>query len=540
VVVDVSQERADKTVETTTTTRERGFGDYLRPLSKHILLIGLLVLLALVVGIMVVALTFGSSSYEGTALILFKPNADSQLSLSGSPQFSDITPDTTRQQSAVLLMNSMDIAKEVQKRAAANSESSIAALASEDPLDLRNSVRVQTQGNFVSVKASASTPAVATWLANNWADLGVARVNTTYAQPSANVDEAVQQAKSQLDADQKALEDFIAHSQIVTLTAQLSQTNAFIGSAITSNANSSLVLYDAEQQSIRDQISNNYTFSAGLDQQLNQIEALRTRVQQSPEDQASLYANQVSLLLLLNSMITGMPASTSTSSSRSNSPSGQPPGQAPVQASAPASAPAVQLQISLADAGNAPLSKSNQLSDIDAAITAIQGLQEEIGGQTADLKKKLLAPAPTIIPDQSSALSPSLQSYIARQSQLRSRLEQETANQDQLQKTRDLDRSTYELLRTRLAEQTANSTISDVVAVGSAADEEETAGSRSILRSLAVGTLLWVVVALVLGIGLAILLSIIWPQFNSNTAITRRIGFSRGGPKARVSSSEQQ
>lgn len=531
MVVDVSPERADKTVETTTTTRERGFGDYLRPLSKHILLIGLLVLLALVVGIMVVALTFGSSSYEGTALILFKPNADSQLSLSGSPQFSDITPDTTRQQSAVLLMNSMDIAKEVQKEAATNSNSSIAALASEDPLDLRNSVRVQTQGNFVSVKASASTPAVATWLANNWADLGVARVNTTYAQPSANVDEAVQQAKAQLDADQKALEDFIAHSQIVTLTAQLSQTNAFIGSAITSNANSSLVLYDAEQQSTRDQISNNYAFSAGLDQQLNQIEALRTRVQQSPEDQASLYANQVSLLLLLNSMITGMPASTSTSSSRSNSPSGQSPGQAPVQASAPASAPAVQLQISLADAGNAPLSKSNQLSDIDAAIKAIQGLQEEIGGQTADLEKKLLAPAPTIMPDQSSALSPSLQSYIARQSQLRSRLEQETANQDQLQKTRDLDRSTYELLRTRLAEQKANSTISDVVTIGSAADEEETAGSRSLWRSLAVGTLLWVAVALVLGVGLACLLSIVWPEFDSNTAITRKSGSPAGARK---------
>ncbi len=329
MVVDLSPEGAGETeanvekgekIQATATKGERGFSDYLKPLGKHILLIGLLVLLALVGGIIAWALTFGASPYEGEALVLFKPNANSQLDLSGSPQFSDITLDTNRQQSAVLLMNSMDIAKEVQKQAATSSDSAIAALASEDPLDLRNSVRVQVQGNFVSVKGQASTASVATWLANTWANLGVARVNATYAQPSANVDEAVQQAKSQLDADQKALEDFIAHSEIVTLTAQLSQTNAFINSAINSNANSSLVLYDAEKQSIRDQISNNYAITAGLNQQLSQVEALRTRIQQSPEDQASLYANQVSLLLLLNSMITGLPASSSNSSSNSTSP----------------------------------------------------------------------------------------------------------------------------------------------------------------------------------------------------------------------------
>ncbi len=185
------------------------------------------------------------------------------------------------------------------------------------------------------------------------------------------------------------------------------------------------------------------------------------------------------------------------------------------------------------------MSKSNQLSDIDAAVKATQGLQEDIGSQTADLEKRLLAPVPPALPAQSSTFSPTLKSYVEQQSQLHSRIEQESAEQDQLQKTRDLDRSTYELLRSRLAEQNVNGMISDLVAIGSASDEEQTASSRSALRSLVLDTGLWVSIALVLGIGLAFLLSVVRPDFNSNAAITRRFKVSRGGPKARVSSEPQ-
>ncbi len=215
MVVDAAHEGTGETV----TTRQRALSDYLMPVSKHALLIGLFVFLALIGGILVWALTFGTSPYEGEALVLLKVNANSQLDLSANPQFRDISLDVTRQQqNTVLLMSSMAIAKEVQKRAATSSDSSIAALASKDPLALHDSVHVQIQGIFISVKGQAPTASAATWLANTWADVGIAGVNKAYAQPSANVDEALQQAKSQLDADQTALEDFIAQSPIITLT----------------------------------------------------------------------------------------------------------------------------------------------------------------------------------------------------------------------------------------------------------------------------------------------------------------------------------
>jgi len=203
VVADTAPERKDETAQT---TRQRALSDYLKPLSKHMLLIGLLVTLALVGGILVWALTFSTSPYEGEALVLFKPNANSQVDLSPSPQFRDITLDVTRQQqNAVLLMSSMAIAKEVQKQAATNSDSNIAALASKDSVAFHDSVKVQIQGNFISVKGQAPTAAAATWLANTWANVGIADVNKIYAEPSANVDEALQQAKTQLDTDQTAL-----------------------------------------------------------------------------------------------------------------------------------------------------------------------------------------------------------------------------------------------------------------------------------------------------------------------------------------------
>jgi hypothetical protein len=501
----------------TVTTRQRTIGNYLRPVSNHFLLIALLVLLGLVGGLLVWTLTFGTSPYEAEALVLFKVNAGSQVDLTANPQFRDPTLDLARQQqNTVLLMSAMDVAREVQKRAAASSDRAIAALASMDPLTLYDAVHVQIKGDFVSVKADASTAPAATWLANTWADVGVGAVNKAYAEPSANVDQALQQAKSQLDADETALQSFLAENPIITLTSQISQTQSFIDSAVAAGASSSFVLYDAEQQSLRDQVTANYTITAGLNQQLNQLQALRTRVEQSPDDQNALFANQVNLMLLLNNIVAG----TGTGSSASPSD------------------PGMQLQLSLADISKQPLTKAAQLSEIDAAVKSVQGLQEDIKGQTADLEGRLRLPlpAPPARSDQSSALSPALQSVIDQQNKLQSQLEQKKFDLARLQKTRDLDQNAYDLLRSRLAEQNVNATISNIVDIGSAASDEQTVHSRSVLRSLALVVGEWVLIALALGIGLAYLLSAVRPGFSSNEALRR--GFSRGrAGQARVSHS---
>jgi hypothetical protein len=479
------------------------------------LLIGLLVALALIGGSLMWALTLNTSPYEAEALVLFKVNANSQAVLSTDPttfpQFRDTSLDLARQQqNTVLLMSGMDIAREVQKRAASAGDSSIAALASKDPATLFRAMHIQIRGSFVSVKAEALAAPTATWLANTWAEVGVAAVNKAYAQPSANVDEALQGAKSQLDVDQAALQDFMAQNPIISLTTQLSQTLAFIDSAANAGTQASFVLYDAEQESIRIQISTNYTITAGLNQQLNQIKALRTRIQQAPEDPASAYANQVSLLLLLNSVIGGTTGS---------SPEAR-----------------VQLQLSLGDASSAPLSKGNQLSELDAAVQAIQGLQDDISRQTAELEGTLSGPLPAATPGQPAALSPTLQAYLDRQNQLQSQLEQKRFELSQLEKTRDLDQSAYDLLRSRLAEQNVNGMISNIVDIGSAADEEQTIDSRSALRSLVLVVGQWVLLGLALGIFLAYLLNFVWPNFNSNDTLGRGL-FRRGARRARVGGS---
>ncbi|MEO8286211.1 MAG: hypothetical protein ABI670_07210 [Chloroflexota bacterium] len=487
------------------TTQGRSLGDYFKPVSKHALLIAILVGLALVAGVLISLLGASAIPYEAEALVFFKPGSGAQVDLSADPQFRNAAFDATRQQrNVVLLMGSVDIAKEVQKRAATSSNSALSAIALETPLAVYNDVRVQVKGDFISVKATAGTAAAATWLANNWAEVGVSTVNQAYAQPSSNVNQALEEAKSQLDTNQKALEDFLADNPINSVAQELTRTESLISAAVNSSVNTDIVLRDAERDSIRAQVSANYTTTATLNQQLNELAALRTRIEQSPEDRGSLYSNQIALLLLLNKILVGNSLSD------------------------------VQLQMNLADAGNGSLSKSSQLSDLDSTVTAVQSLLSDIGRQTTGLEDRLRSPETSATPATSNAVSATLQLAIEQQGKLQSQLEQLQFQKSRLEKTRDLSQNAYDLLRSRLAEQNVNVVISSIVEIGAAADEGQTIASRSVARSVVLVTGEWVLLAVALGILLAYLFNAVWPNFNSNDTLRGRIVRSGGPKSARV------
>ena len=59
--------------------------------------------------------------------------------------------------------------------------------------------------------------------------------------------------------------------------------------------------------------------------------------------------------------------------------------------------------------------------------------------------------------------------------ELQSQIEQLTFQRNQLQRTRDLQQTSYDLLRSRLAEQQVKRVISSVVDLGSAASDDATA-----------------------------------------------------------------
>jgi hypothetical protein len=266
------------------------------------------------------------------------------------------------------------------------------------------------------------------------------------------------------------------------------------------------VLRDAESESIRARITENYSTTATLNRQLDELAALRTRIQQSPEDQGSLYSNQIALTLLLNRVVGGD------------------------------SANSIQLQVNLTSPANGTLSKSSQLSDLDSTVTAVQQLQADTASQTTALENRLRSPEVLATPDSSNAISLTLQTALEQQGKLESELEQLQSQKSRLEKTRDLSQTTYDLLRSRLAEQNVNVVVSSIVDIGSAADEAQTAQSRSVGRSVVLVTGEWVLLALAIGILLAYLLNALWPDFNSNDIFRGRM--ARGGQRsARVNRS---
>lgn len=504
--------------ESGTPAEERNVSYFVRPLRKHTWLIGLFVLLALVGSFAYWLATGPRSPYEAQAIVILKLNNGGQVDLGQNAQFRDTSVDVTRlQRNAVLLGSSLNIASNVVQNASSNSDPQIKALATGGPLLLREDVNVKSTGDYITVKADAPTAAAATWLANEWARQTVRKVNSTYAAPSPNADQALQGVKTQLDQDQKALQDFLSSNPISAISQELSQTVEFIQKAGDSQTVNRLTLYDAEQRGLRDQVASNYAAIGVLDERISALKALRSRISEGPDDPSSLLSNQVALLLMVNSVMSVTPRVLSVSPDTS----------APADNQGAGSGSQVQLQISLADLGKTPLSRGSQLRDIDSTIAAVQGLQADIRTRTGQLEDKLNRPGPTPEPGSVGSPPAEVQRYVNRQNELESALETKNFELDRLRKARDLDQTTYDLLSSRVAEQQVNQAISAVVDIGVEASVEQAVKTGATLRALIIYAVGGMLIALAVGVGLGYLLYLVRPDLDTNRRLRSLVGRER-------------
>ncbi len=471
----------------------QGIGYYLRPLSKHSLLIILLAAVA-VVGGLITALSYGHLlPYEAQAVLLFKGNGSDRLVLTGQADFQANDIDPNREvRNLQALMSSVDVAEAVVADARASTDPDIQPLGTTDVLALAGATQVEVKGDLIYISAQADTPKAATWLANNWGAEAVTKVNHLYAVSSSRVSDALDESQKELTTAENELQEFLADSQLNSLKQELAQTNSFITSATESYTNTQFVLYNSERAAAQDKLADAYTSVYSLAQTTTEIQALRTRIEQGPDQPDVLYGNQISLIVLQNKM-----------------------------AAANAGAD-LQLQFNIGNNTATTLTKANQLSEIDAALAAAQKLQEDLQLQVQQLDTELQAPLPAPTAGTISNVPADLVEQIKRRNELESQIEQLIFQKDQLQKTRDLRQSTYDLLRNRLAEQQVNEVISRIVDVASPANELEAASSRSTTRLILLTVGQGLLLAVVLGIILAYLLHLWRPNFSTNSAFKNR------------------
>ncbi len=481
---------------------------YLKPLVNHSLLIILFVLIAVTLAL-VYGLMWGERTpYEAQSVILFKSQASDRLVLTGQDaNFQQNTVDPTRlARSVQVLISSHDVADRVRQRANSDSDPKIKSLSTQTDAKLMDAISVDVKTDVITVKAKWPTADTATWLANAWAEEAVTKVNQFYAASSSRVSEAVEQARADLEADQRALEEFVIRSPLNSLEQQLKQSEGFVASATNSFTSTQFLLYDKERQAQQRELGISYTYVYTVEQQLSELQAFRTRVEQSSDDPDSLYANQVALLVSLNKLITSNPGAQ------------------------------VQLQVNLGDVGKTPLTKASQLRDVDSTLAAVQRVRDDLQTRIQDLERKLSVDLPAVTPETIASVPETLRQQIERQNQIQSDIEKTKFQYAQLEKTRDLHQSSYDLLRNRLAEQGVNQVISRVVDVGAPANTEQTLRSRSVVREAATNTAEAALIALVLGVGVAYLLNALRPSFNSNAALRRRFRPDSAGRLARVDS----
>jgi uncharacterized protein involved in exopolysaccharide biosynthesis len=475
---------------------ERSIVDFLKPLGKHTVLIALIVLVVAAGTLIGAVRSVDQTPYEATAQLLLNPV--SRVNLEGTGSGSTVTDPSRIVRSAGTLMMSLDVANRVHDAAAKNDNPAIRALGDKEPVDVRGMITVENSQDLLVVKSHADSADVATWLANTWAEEGVAALNEIYAETSSSdLNKALDKARTDLTAAEKAVQDYLAKNPISGLEQELKQANAFIDAATDSKTKSAFALYNAGRDALQRQLDSYYAFTYSLEQTMTELRALRTRIEQSADDPNTLSNNQLSLMVLQNKALAQTPAVSGTIPSP------------------------IQFQISASAPGSVPPTRDSQLHDVDSTLTALQRLQEASRGQIGDLQAQLSAPVPTVAPDLVGAVAPALQQQIARINELQSELEARNFELSGLQKNRDLQQSTYDLLRSRQTEQQINQQISGVANITSPASSTDTLRSRHPLNNLLLSAGMGIAFALVLGLVIAYLLSLLRPNFSSNAALKR-------------------
>jgi hypothetical protein len=471
---------------------ESSHRDLRHRLQGHSLLLSLIVLVVSGIGLLLAFHRATTLPYTAETLLLLQPVPPVALPAAPTAARADAQ---RLVQNAPILLTSAPVAAQVQQRITTTTDPAGRALASVAADDLRAAITVRRVADIVYVRATDEQPDVATWLANIWAQEGVAQINQLYAGTAAvDVETALTHTTTDRDAAQRALETFLAHNPIPALTQELQQTQAFVTAALASQATTDFALYDTARATMQRELTTAHSAAATLDQLLGELASLRIRIGQGPDNPHTLYSNQVSLVLL----------------------------QARILDLGTAADNRLQVQLRVAD-GAPPASRAAQLGALDATRTATEQLQRDIQGRITDLESHLRAPLPSSAVSPVSSISPALQQHITRMNQLQSEIAARTFELRQLEKTRDLAQKSDDLLRIRRAEQQVNQALTGVVVITAPATLAATVRAQQPEQTFAplAGVALGIGVGLAGGVGL--LLSLGWPAANSNAALRRRV-----------------
>jgi len=481
---------------------ERSAKQFVQALGRHSILMGLLVVVISLGSLLGALKVAGGLGYEAQTLILSKAGARIILPAASAGGFADPGYDPARlARNAQVLLRSLDIADTVKAQAAQNPDPAINALAGDERTALRGMITIRSQDDLFYVQAQTPSAARSTWLANTWAAAAVAAVNQTYAASSTfRVTAALTTAQKQLAGDERALQDYQRSSRLNELTQQLTQTRQLLDTAAQSNSAVQILLYGQQRDLAQTNQTQYLRYAADLDGQLLQLAALRRTIEQGGDDPSILLSNQLALNTLVRNALTN------------------------VASPAPTDAPAnpMQFQINQNTLTTPPASKAAQLQNVDAVVTAVQGLQTQLRVQATRLQATLTQPLPTIGPQGGGVIPPVVQTQIAELNRLTTAIEQVRFEASQLQKTRDSSQNAYDLLQNRQAEQQLNTQFNSVVDVVQQADPGETLASRNTTNTVLLATTLGVLFAVALAVLVAGLLTLLAPRFDSNGLIRRR------------------
>ncbi len=179
-------------------------------------------------------------------------NFDSKIRTVSDADPTTINPDqASRRKSLVTLAQSAFIAQAVVNQIGAQLPESL-----RDPTTLAQNVKISNDGDLILVQVTMRDPALAALIANTWAQLYQARINTIYGESplaSDTVGTQAEQAKQNYETAQAALIDFLNASPLERLTREQNLLATQLDNQVA--VQTKLIRLRAEAQALRQRLA---------------------------------------------------------------------------------------------------------------------------------------------------------------------------------------------------------------------------------------------------------------------------------------------
>ena len=322
---------------------------------------------------------------------------------------------------------------------------------------LLDMVKVGNDGDLILVKVKNRNPQLAADIANAWAELAEASINTIYGQlslPAQELQTQFQEAQDRYETNQNDLESFLAQNQIPELERKIQHRRELIASFQQTLTDSESTLFNKPLENNRQILSHYYAELVSIEQVLVDARSLEGELERAGSASATEWAHALALIGIQN---------------RAFGTGGQ------------------QLQILVS--GEAPVTQVQDLKQLIAVLeqkadsmrTAISQMEQELFD--VEVNDTLLV--------STNALEQRIQSLTQELIELQAQLEAEQARERELAQARDLAWETHQTMARKLAEiEVTTQALSSDVRIAAPALKPEQAMPRGRLMNTAIaGTL---------------------------------------------------